>query len=89
MRPAARAGRSGFSREGALPGKAPSRLAAGPCTVEFSDGTRAPAALHRAGENWELDVAAYRTARGTAIAGRRWRMRAEGDGLKVIARAGD
>ncbi len=64
-------------------------LAAGPCTVEFSDGTRVPAALHRAGESWELDVAAYRTARGTAIAGKRWRMRAEGDGLKVIARAGD
>ena len=84
----------GFTRTHAYPGAKAKlheagTLAAGPCAVEFSDDAQVPAALHRAGENRELDVAAYRTARGTAIAGKRWRMRAEGDGLKLIARAGD
>ena len=58
-------------------------LAAGPCTVEFSDGVRVPATLHRAGDGWELAIDAHRTARGTAIAGKRWRLRVDGQWLKL------
>ena len=55
----------------------------GPAQVRFSDGTRVPARL--AGDL--LTLAAHRTAAGTKIPERRWRIATEGDGFRVTARA--
>ncbi len=46
----------------------------GDCLVEFSDGTAAPGRISKAGDDWRLDLAAYRTAAGTEIAVKCWRI---------------
>ena len=67
--------------------------AGGDCQVEFSDGSMALARISKSGENWLLDTDAYRTAAGTDIAAKRWRICLEADGermefriLKSVAR---
>ena len=62
------------------------------CLVEFADGVQVRARLTGEGDALCLAVPAYRTARGTRIAARRWRFAAApGDGptLRVTARAAD
>ena len=59
--------------------------------IEFSDGTAARARLEPDGAGWTLAVAAHRTAAGTRIPARRWRLSAEHDGagealLRIVAR---
>jgi hypothetical protein len=81
----------GFTHTHAYPGAQANlhqaeTLAAGPCTVEFGDGVMVPATLCRAGDGWKLAIDGYRTARGTAIPGKRWRLQAEGGLLKLGAR---
>lgn len=49
-------------------------------TVEFAGGVTLAGAFRRDGAELVLDVPAHRTARGTAIAARRWRLRRRGDG---------
>ena len=47
------------------------------CLIEFSDGSAAAATILHAARDWQLQVGAYRTAAGTAIAAQRWRLRLE------------
>lgn len=48
---------------------------AGPeCLVEFSDGVTVMGAWRREGEALRLSVPAYRTAKGTQVAARSWRI---------------
>ena len=42
--------------------------------VEFSDGSAAPASFKNIGGGWQLDTQPYRTAAGTGIAAKRWRI---------------
>lgn len=62
------------------------------CLVEFVDGSATPARLSISGKDWRLDTQPYRTAAGTEIAARRWRIRLTetGDELtfRVLARLG-
>ena len=44
------------------------------CVVEFSDGSAAAARLSRSGNAWQLDTKPYRTAAGTDIAAKCWRI---------------
>ena len=56
----------------------PTRLAdlpaGGACVVEFSDGSATLARLKQSGAGWQLRTDAYRTAAGTGIAAKRWRI---------------
>ena len=56
------------------------------CLVEFADGSAATARVSTAGGDWRLDATAYRTAAGTDIAAKRWRIRFEEDGVEVVFR---
>ncbi len=47
------------------------------CLVEFSDGQVTVARLSIQNGDWQLDANAYKTAAGTAIAGKRWRISME------------
>lgn len=62
--------------------------AGGDTLAEFSDGSTAPAMAERQGAGWDIRIAAYRTARGTAITARNWRLSPAGDGWTVTARLG-
>ena len=53
------------------------------CLVEFSDGSATCARLSRVNNGWQLHTMAYRSAAGTDIAERRWRVRLEEDGGRV------
>lgn len=57
----------------------------GPVVVEFGDGSCVPGAL--SGDC--LCLAAYRTAAGTGIAAKTWRIAFAGPAFRVLARAGD
>lgn len=54
--------------------------------VEFADGVTVPARLSRAGDALLVEVPAYRTARGTGIDARRWRVARGADGTWRAAR---
>ncbi len=60
----------------AAPDELPSDRA---CLVEFSDGAAATARVSRLDEGWQLDTDAYRTAAGTDIAPKSWRLEIERD----------
>ncbi|WP_411033998.1 hypothetical protein [Shinella sp. BYT-45] len=62
--------------------------AEGSCVVEFGDGIVLIGEWRPAGTDIELDVPAYRTAKGTKIDARRWRLVQGGDGLWRSQRAG-
>ncbi|KFI33571.1 hypothetical protein CG51_09040 [Haematobacter missouriensis] len=62
--------------------------AGGDTLAEFSDGSTAPVVAERQGTGWDIRIAPYRTARGTAIAAANWRLSRVGDGWKVTARLG-
>ncbi len=47
------------------------------CLVEFADGTAAMARISNLGEGWQLNVDAYRTAAGTEIRQKSWRLEIE------------
>jgi hypothetical protein len=61
------------------------------CLVEFSDGSAAEVQILALEKDWRLQVAAYRTAAGTAIPAKRWLMRIdENEGrlrFRILARA--
>lgn len=61
------------------------------CLVEFSDGSATPAKISRSATDWRLGTDAYRTAAGTNIPARLWRIRIEedSDGVKfrILERA--
>jgi len=61
------------------------------CLVEFVDGSAASANISADGANWLLRVDAYRTAAGTEIPVKRWRLRLHEDGdelqFRVLATA--
>lgn len=44
------------------------------CLIEFSDGSAAAATLVRSHDEWQLDSVAYRTAAGTDIGAKHWRL---------------
>ncbi len=48
--------------------------AEGACEVEFADGVTVIGSWRREDDAFILDAPAYRTARGTEVAGRRWRV---------------
>ncbi len=56
----------------------------GPCLLTFADGVAASAILSEGGR---LDVAPHRTAAGTAIGAKSWRIRREGNRFRVLERA--
>lgn len=58
----------------------------GDCLVEFADGSATCAKISRKKNGWQLRADAYRTAAGTDIAERRWRVHFEEDGNRVIFR---
>lgn len=69
--------------EGWIAGDAPAREGkATAVRIAFGDGVMAAGTLGPAGDSWELDVAPYTTAAGTAIPAKRWRvaLRPEADG---------
>ncbi len=49
------------------------------CLVEFDDGSAATARLSPGNDDWRLQTAAYRTAAGTQIDDKDWRIRIERD----------
>lgn len=49
--------------------------------VEFGDGVTVIARWQRTGDTLTLDIPAYRTARGTDVAERVWRLVQRGDGV--------
>ena len=49
------------------------------CTVEFSDGSAVPGTLRESDGGWQLRTSAYRTAAGTDIAEKVWRILLEED----------
>lgn len=51
------------------------------CLVAFGDGVTVIAACHRSGEAIRLAVPAYRTAKGTQVAARNWRLVRREDGV--------
>ena len=53
------------------------------CLVEFSDGSATPAKISRSAEDWRLGTDAYRTAAGTDIPAKLWRVHLEEDGGEV------
>lgn len=58
---------SGVARIADLP-------AGGDCLVEFTDGSAAAAKISRSGDGWRLATEAYRTAAGTDIVEKSWRI---------------
>ena len=44
------------------------------CLVAFSDGSAASATISRSADGWQLHTDAYRTAAGTNIADKNWRV---------------
>ena len=63
----------------------------GDCLVAFSDGSATPASMTKTGNGWQLDTQPYRTAAGTEVAAKRWRIQLdETDGevrFRILARA--
>ena len=55
--------------------------AAGAGEVEFADGSVVVAAWRQEGDDFQLEVPSYRTARGTEVAARRWRVTEGRDGV--------
>lgn len=51
------------------------------CVVEFGDGTAVIAEWHGAGEGGDLFVPTYRTAKGTRVEARAWRIVQREDGV--------
>jgi hypothetical protein len=65
----------------------PRTIAEKPCLVVFADGSTAAGMLRRRPAGLELVVAGYRTARGTAIAPKRWTLvQGTGSNLRVQGR---
>ncbi len=60
--------------------------AGGDCLVEFTDGSAAAARISRSGDGWQLDTEAYRTAAGTDIVEKAWRIRFEENDDRVTFR---
>jgi hypothetical protein len=56
--------------------------------VEFADGVTVLAAWHAAGEDIVLDIPSYRTAKGTQVKGRTWRLVRGKEGVWRAERAG-
>lgn len=55
---------------------------AGPgCLVEFGDGVVVMAEWRRTNHGFDLSLPAYRTARGTEVAARSWRLVQRADGV--------
>lgn len=54
------------------------------CLVAFVDGSAATARLTQSAEDWQLQTRAYRTAAGTDIAEKRWLVRLEEEGDRVV-----
>jgi hypothetical protein len=55
---------------------------AGPeCLVEFGDGVTVISEWHAVGDAIQLSVPAYRTAKGTQVAARTWRLVRRKDGV--------
>lgn len=54
------------------------------CLVEFADGSVTCARISRLDDGWRLHADSYRTAAGTDIAARRWRIRLDeyGGGIR-------
>jgi hypothetical protein len=55
--------------------------AAGEVEVEFADGSVVVAVWRQEGDDFQLEVPTYRTARGTEVAARRWRLAKGRDGV--------
>lgn len=53
------------------------------CVVEFVDGSATCAKISRIDDGWQLQTNAYRTAAGTEIAAKRWRLRLEETGDRI------
>lgn len=53
------------------------------CSVEFSDGSAVTATLRQSDDGWQLHTSAYRTAAGTDIVEKAWRIRLEEDGDRL------
>ena len=51
------------------------------CMVEFADGTTVIAAWRPGKEDIALDMPDYRTAKGTRVSARRWRLVRGSDGI--------
>lgn len=51
------------------------------CLVEFGDGVTIVGEWRRTGDAIDLEMPAYRTAKGTRIAARRWRLIRRKDGV--------
>lgn len=51
------------------------------CTVEFGDGVNVIAEWHSDADAIRLDVPDYRTASGTLVAARSWRLAQDADGV--------
>lgn len=49
-------------------------VAPGPCRIEFGDGVEVSAEVAESDGQLTLAVAPHKTARGTTIAGKRWRL---------------
>lgn len=61
---------------------------AGPeCLVEFGDGVTVVSEWRPAGDAMDLEIPAHRTAKGTRIAARRWRLVRRKDGAWRSERA--
>jgi len=56
------------------PTQVPDLQAGGDCLVEFSDGSVTPARISESEDGWQLRTDAYRTAAGTDIAEKCWRV---------------
>lgn len=56
------------------------------CLVEFTDGSAAAARILHSGDGWQLATEAYRTAAGTDIAEKVWRIRLEEENGRAIFR---
>ena len=54
--------------------------AGGDCLVEFADGSAAPARISQDQDGWLLATETYRTAAGTDIPAKRWRIGLEQTG---------
>lgn len=57
------------------------------CLVEFGDGVTVIAEWRRAGDAIALSIPAYRTAKGTQVAARSWRLVQRKDGVWRSERA--
>jgi len=51
------------------------------CLVEFGDGVAVVAEWHAAGNVLQLSIPSYRTAKGTQVAARTWRLVQGDDGV--------